>query len=88
MSFLCPSGYLSGGLAFGSLIDGVCTVWGVTCGVKGHCLQYNNDLFRVRLHSYITVSMTLAFITALVGYVIAKRTDCLSDSEDVMEKQS
>ncbi|KAK3732075.1 hypothetical protein RRG08_026460 [Elysia crispata] len=79
-------GYLSGGLAFGSLIDGVCSVWGVTCGVRGHCLQYDNDLFRFRLHSYVTVSMALAFITALAGYVYARRTDCLS--EDVMEKQS
>ncbi|GFN86650.1 solute carrier organic anion transporter family member [Plakobranchus ocellatus] len=80
-------GWLLGPLIFGSVIDGICTVWDVTSsGDRGRCLLYDNDIFRIKLHAYSTISMLISCGWLLFAAIYAHFTGCLDDPPDEKSK--
>nr|KAG5699923.1 hypothetical protein BaRGS_018222 [Batillaria attramentaria] len=67
-------GWLLGPVIFGNMIDGVCSFWERTCDGRGTCLLYDNDVFRVRLFSYVVVARAGGFLCILVAYISARVT--------------
>ncbi|GFS18161.1 solute carrier organic anion transporter family member [Elysia marginata] len=81
-SSFCASllGWLLGPIIFGYVIDGICTVWDMTSpGVRGRCLLYDNDVFRLKIHGYSTIALLACVSCLLFGYIYARYTGCLDD---------
>ncbi|KAK3766327.1 hypothetical protein RRG08_044517 [Elysia crispata] len=73
-------GWLLGPIIFGSVIDGICTVWDVaSSGTRGRCLLYDNDVFRLKLHAYSSLALLGCNFFLLLGYIYARCTGCLDD---------
>lgn len=73
-------GWLLGPIVFGYVIDGICTVWDVSSpGVRGRCLLYDNDVFRLKIHGYSTSALLVGITSLLFGYIYARCTGCLDD---------
>ncbi|KAK6960438.1 hypothetical protein BgiMline_035645 [Biomphalaria glabrata] len=74
-------GWLLGPIIIGYVIDGICTVWDVTCGTTGRCLLYDNDVFRVKLHSYCATSLACSFVVLTIACIYARCTGCLDEKD-------
>ncbi|KAK6960435.1 solute carrier organic anion transporter family member 2A1, partial [Biomphalaria glabrata] len=72
-------GWLLGPIFIGYVIDGFCTIWDVTCGKRGRCLLYDNDVFRVKLHGYSATSLACSFVVLLIACIYARCTGCLDE---------
>ena len=80
LPYTYPPGWLLGPIIFGSVIDGICTIWDVTSpGVRGRCLLYDNDVFKMKLHGYSSLSLLFSNAALLFGYLYARCTGCLDD---------
>ena len=66
------SGWLLGPIVFGSVIDGVCDVWESTCDGRGFCLLYDNDMFRLLLHAYVTGARALGCLFTAFAYLSSR----------------
>ncbi|CAL1547279.1 unnamed protein product [Lymnaea stagnalis] len=75
-------GWLLGPVIIGYVIDGFCTVWSYQCDTRGRCLLYDNELFRVKLHSYGTVAMACSLVFLVIAYAYARCTKCLEGKGD------
>lgn len=72
-------GWLLGPIVLGYMIDGVCSVWDIQCGVKGRCLLYDHHKLQLRFHAFTSVPMALSVVFLLVAYVYCRRTGFLGD---------
>lgn len=73
------TGWLLGPIIIGRVIDGMCVIWDVKCGVTGRCLLYDNDLFRLKLHGYCVVALGCSLACSLVALVYAMWSKVLDD---------
>ncbi|CAG5125103.1 unnamed protein product [Candidula unifasciata] len=74
-------GWLLGPIVFGNVIDGICTIWDVTCEVQGRCLRYDNSLFRLKIHGFGAVGVACSLACIVVAYVYARWTRCLDEPQ-------
>ncbi|XP_059146312.1 solute carrier organic anion transporter family member 1B2-like [Physella acuta] len=72
-------GWLLGPIVLGYVIDGVCTIWDIQCGVKGRCLLYDHRLLQLRFHAFTSIPMALSVLFLLVAYIHCRRTGFLGD---------
>ncbi|CAC5359883.1 unnamed protein product [Mytilus coruscus] len=56
------SRWLPGPLISGGLIDSTCLVWKESCGVRGSCAIYDNDVFRLKLHGYSLIGRLMVIV--------------------------
>lgn len=67
-----PQGFLIGPMVFGGLIDSFCLYWRQPCGVKGPCSIYDLNRFRVQIHTYSLVSLSLCTVCYIAGFLLHK----------------
>ncbi|BFZ11093.1 hypothetical protein BsWGS_14132 [Bradybaena similaris] len=74
-------GWLLGPIVFGNVIDGICTIWDITCEVQGRCLRYDNSLFRLKIHGFGAVGIGCSLVCIFIAYVYARWTRCLEEPQ-------
>ncbi|XP_059154811.1 solute carrier organic anion transporter family member 2A1-like [Physella acuta] len=73
-------GWLLGPVIIGYVIDGICVIWDVKCSTRGRCLLYDNEVFKNKLHGYITVATTVSILFLCIAYVFARRNPRFHDN--------
>ncbi|CAG5126056.1 unnamed protein product [Candidula unifasciata] len=70
-------GWLLSPIVFGNAIDSTCQIWDIKCQKTGRCLLYDNNSFRVKLHGYGTLGISLGLVFLVLTYLFARYTKCL-----------
>ncbi|XP_067667878.1 solute carrier organic anion transporter family member 2B1-like [Haliotis asinina] len=76
LSFLASLlGFLPAPIIAGYVIDSTCLIWGVTCGVKGSCAQYDLTSLRFRLKALEVSGKVMAVTFFLITLLVLKREE-------------
>jgi len=86
-TFLSLVAYIPGPIVYGAIIDQACILWRTDCGIKGNCLMYDPEKFRLYLH-FTTAAFVLvsAFLNSFVCYFV-RNLDLYSENDDASDTE-
>ena len=83
MTFLGLFAWIPYPLIFGAITDAACAIWQESCGQKGNCWIYDQDKFKIYLHTSSFAFMTMGTILDAIMIYFSKRMTHLYDDDDV-----